>query len=158
VPDENVENRRSDAVQRSGAEVRRSTDEPVEERDLPDVSQGERPRTQVQAFHSTQAEVKAQYARAQSLAKSDSVADPPTADTRRLTPEQEKSLRSLQERMAEHEEKLADYLADPDAYDNKGFLKNAPTPEIRQSIIDGRAAHLRKEIDTFQRQIDELSS
>lgn len=30
----------------------------------------------------------------------------------------EKAIRSLEDRIAEHEKKLADYLDDPDAYDN----------------------------------------
>jgi hypothetical protein len=127
--------------------------------EMPAWPPGERPDTQVKAHDLAQAEVKAQHALARSLeqGEGDGVTEASTADAQRLTPEQEKSLRSLQERVVEHEEKLADYLADPDAYDNKGFLANAPTPEIRQSIIDGRAAHLRKEIDTFQKQIDEIS-
>jgi hypothetical protein len=37
-----------------------------------------------------------------------------------------------------------------------GRLKNAPTPEIRQRIIDGRINHLQKEIDGFNKQVDNL--
>ncbi|WP_344951709.1 polymorphic toxin-type HINT domain-containing protein, partial [Sphaerisporangium flaviroseum] len=73
-----------------------------------------------------------------------------------LTPEQHRSIQSYQDLIAEHEKKLADYLADPDAYDNKGFLKNAPNDEVRQRIIDGRARHLRQEIRTFQDNIKKI--
>jgi hypothetical protein len=73
-----------------------------------------------------------------------------------LTPEQRKAIGSYNELIAEHEQKLADYLADPDAYDNKGFLKNAPSDEVRQRIIDGRARHLRKEIQTFHENIAKI--
>lgn len=52
---------------------------------------------------------------------------------------------------------VRDYLADPDAYDNKGFLKNAPTEEVRQRIIDGRTRHLRKEIQTFHDNIAKIN-
>ena len=63
---------------------------------------------------------------------------------------------SLERRTAEHQKKLSDYFANPHAFDHKGFLKNAPTPEIRQSIIDGRARHLQGEIDNFNKKIGVL--
>ena len=37
-----------------------------------------------------------------------------------------------------------------------GYLERAPSPEIRQRIIDGRIRHLESEINTFQDQIDKL--
>ena len=58
-----------------------------------------------------------------------------------------KSRKSYQDLIEEHQKKLQDYLASPDAYDRQGLLANAPTPEIRQKIIDGRAKALRKQID-----------
>ncbi|MEU6402613.1 hypothetical protein, partial [Streptomyces sp. NPDC046985] len=48
-------------------------------------------------------------------------------------------------------------LANPDAYDNKGYLKNAPNEEVRQRIIEGRAKHLRKEIQTFHENIAKIN-
>ncbi|RMG96564.1 MAG: hypothetical protein D6706_10060, partial [Chloroflexi bacterium] len=57
----------------------------------------------------------------------------------------EKAIRSLEQNIAEHEKKLADYIANPDAFDNRGFLQNAPNEEIRQSIIQGRINHLQNE-------------
>jgi hypothetical protein len=68
----------------------------------------------------------------------------------------ERAIKSLEEQVSKHQEKLENYLADPDAYDNKDFLKNAPNSDIRQKIIDTRAGHLRKEIKTFMDQINKL--
>jgi len=68
----------------------------------------------------------------------------------------EKSIRSLENRVVEHEKKLQDFVANPDAYDNKGFLKNAPSPEVRESIIRGRVNHLTKEIQGWREQIGKL--
>jgi hypothetical protein len=74
----------------------------------------------------------------------------------RLPAPQQRSIRSLQSQIEKHQTKLADYRANPDAYDNLGILERAPTPEIRQRIIDGRIRHLETEIRTFQDQIDKL--
>jgi hypothetical protein len=41
-------------------------------------------------------------------------------------------IRSLQQQITEHQAKLGAYQADPDAYDNPGYLENAPSDEIRQ--------------------------
>jgi len=68
----------------------------------------------------------------------------------------EKAIRSLEHNIAEHEKKLADYIANPDAFDNRGFLQNAPNEEIRQSIIQGRINHLQNEINTWRQRIIEL--
>jgi RHS repeat-associated protein len=65
----------------------------------------------------------------------------------------DKSNRSLEKRISEHEKKLEDYKKDPDASDNKGFLKEA-TPEQRKSIIDKRIQHLKQEIKTFKENIN----
>jgi len=73
-----------------------------------------------------------------------------------LSQSQHKAINSLTERAAEHQKKLADYMNNPDAFDNQGVLKNAPTPEIRQKIIDGRIRHLQQEIKVFQDQIDQI--
>lgn len=67
-----------------------------------------------------------------------------------------RAIESLQQRIAEHEAKLAEYLKNPDAFDNKGFLRNAPNDQVRQQIIDGRARHLQNEIDTWKDTIDKL--
>jgi len=67
-----------------------------------------------------------------------------------------RSIKSLEQQVVEHKQKLDEYIKDPEAFDNKGFLKNAPSPEIRQKIIDGRVKHLQGEIDNFLKQIEAL--
>ena len=73
-----------------------------------------------------------------------------------LTAQQQRAIQSLEQRIAEHQQKLADYIKNPEAFDNLGFLKNAPTPEIRQNIIDGRILHLEGEIRAFQGAINKI--
>lgn len=68
-----------------------------------------------------------------------------------------KGVSKLETRIAEHIKKLEDYKANPDAFDNKGFLKNAPTDEIRERIINGRIKHLEDEIKAFRKALDEAN-
>jgi hypothetical protein len=75
---------------------------------------------------------------------------------RTLTASEQRAVSSLQRRIAEHTEKLEAYRANPDAYDNRGFLENASSPEIRQRIIDGRVNHLETEMRGWQDQIDKI--
>jgi hypothetical protein len=37
--------------------------------------------------------------------------------------------------MQEHIDKLSAYMKNPETFDNLGFLKNAPSEQIRQQII-----------------------
>jgi len=67
-----------------------------------------------------------------------------------LTPEKERAIQSLEQRIAEHQQKLADYINNPDAFDNQAYLQRAPTPEIRQRIIEGRIRNLERQIRAFQ--------
>jgi RHS repeat-associated protein len=73
-----------------------------------------------------------------------------------LSKEALKSIRSLQERLVEHVNKLRDFVKNPDAFDNKGFLKGAPSQEVRDRIIQGRVKHLEQEIRNFAQQIGRL--
>ncbi|HYO58254.1 hypothetical protein [Archangium sp.] len=66
------------------------------------------------------------------------------------------SLKSLKARLAEHRQKLADYKANPDAHDNQGRLRNAPSPEVRQKLIKSRIEHLEDEIRAFEKNIRDL--
>ncbi|WP_232293496.1 hypothetical protein [Stigmatella aurantiaca] len=66
------------------------------------------------------------------------------------------SIKSLTARLAEHRQKLADYKANPDAFDHQGILRNAPSPEVRQRIIHGRIKHLEDEIKAFEKAIRDL--
>ena len=58
----------------------------------------------------------------------------------------------LLNQMLEHMQKLDDYTSNPDGFDNLGYLKNAATPQIRQSIIDGRINNLKNQIQNFKDQ------
>ncbi|MDM8084578.1 hypothetical protein QUV83_07380 [Cellulomonas cellasea] len=67
----------------------------------------------------------------------------------RFAPSRARALRSYGREIDEHIVKLEKYLRDPDAYDNKGFLAAAgDNIARRESIINGRATGLLKEIDT----------
>ncbi|HYX37725.1 MAG TPA: RHS repeat-associated core domain-containing protein [Oligoflexus sp.] len=70
----------------------------------------------------------------------------------------QKSIRSLEKRLQEHRDKLEKFSANPDLYDNKGHLKNAPTPEIRSRIINTRINHLQGEIRNFENWIEKLKN
>jgi RHS repeat-associated protein len=63
-----------------------------------------------------------------------------------------RTVRSLERRIGEHQQKLDAYRNNPDAFDNNGLLKNAPD-WLRQRIIQGRIRHLENEIRTFEQQI-----
>jgi RHS repeat-associated protein len=65
--------------------------------------------------------------------------------------------RGLREQIAEHERKLADYIADPAGHHNKGFLKDT-TPEQRAKIIDARIRELQKQIENFKKQLRQVES
>ena len=61
----------------------------------------------------------------------------------------------LRRQLDAHQQKLEQYRANPDAFDNKGLLRNA-SPEVRQRIIQGRIRHLEGQIRNFQDQIRQL--
>jgi RHS repeat-associated protein len=66
-----------------------------------------------------------------------------------------KKIRSFEKEIAEHEKKISDYLADPDGQDHKDLLKGV-SPERRAQIIEGRVNHLRREIQSWTNQIEDL--
>ena len=68
----------------------------------------------------------------------------------------QKSIESLQKNIKSHQKKLEEFRKNPDAFDNKDFLKNAPSEEVRQKIIEGRIKHLEGEIKTFQDNINSI--
>ena len=72
-----------------------------------------------------------------------------------LSPSARRAIRSLENQIEKHVQKLEDYKANPDALDNQGILKNA-SPEVRQRIINGRIRHLENEIQNFRNQIQML--
>jgi hypothetical protein len=62
----------------------------------------------------------------------------------------QRAVRSLERNVAEHEEKLAAYKRNPEAFDNKGTLRNAPSPEVKQNIINGRIKALEGQLQKNQ--------
>ncbi len=65
----------------------------------------------------------------------------------------------LERQLAEHEKKLADYKANPDAHDNQGHLAQAGGDEQRrQKIIDGRIRSLERQIQNFKKLISDLKA
>lgn len=68
-----------------------------------------------------------------------------------------KSKASYERLIKEHKEKLEAYKKNPDAYDNQGLLKNAPSPEIREKIIQGRIKQLEKQIKKQQGELDKIN-
>lgn len=67
----------------------------------------------------------------------------------------EKSKQSYEELIAQHEQKLADYKANPLAHDNKGILAKAP-PEIQAKIIAGRIKSLEKQIAKQKGELEKI--
>jgi hypothetical protein len=76
----------------------------------------------------------------------------------KLSVSDRRSINSLREQIRSHEEKLVAYRRNPEAFDNQGYLKNAPNDKIRQRIIDGRIRHLEQEIKTFQKNINQINN
>ena len=74
-----------------------------------------------------------------------------------LTSSQQRAIRGLEGQVSTHQKKLADYKVDPDAFDNKGFLKSA-TPELRDKIIQSRIKSLEKQIKTFNKDINAIKN
>ncbi len=69
----------------------------------------------------------------------------------------EKSKRSYETLVREHEQKLADYRKDPFAQDNKGLLKSQ-SAEVQKKIIEGRIKELERQLERQRselRKIDE---
>lgn len=64
---------------------------------------------------------------------------------RQTRKELESSKNSFEALIEEHLQKIDDFKADPDAFDNKGLLKDV-TPELREKIIQGRIKSLEKQI------------
>lgn len=81
-----------------------------------------------------------------------------SAKGRQTSSNSAESIKSLKARLAEHRQKLETYKDDPDAFDNQGLLKNAPSVEIRQRIIQGRIKHLEDEIRAFEKAIRDLGA
>ncbi|WP_262410880.1 VENN motif pre-toxin domain-containing protein [Duffyella gerundensis] len=75
-----------------------------------------------------------------------------------LSTSDQRSIKSLEEQIRLHEDKLEAYKKNPDSFDNKGYLQNAPNEQVKQRIIDGRIRHLEQKIKTFHKNIDEIKN
>lgn len=65
----------------------------------------------------------------------------------------DKAIKTYGQRISEHQEKLKAYKNNPEATDNKGFLKTAASEDARRKIIQGRIKHINQEIRTFKENI-----
>jgi hypothetical protein len=72
--------------------------------------------------------------------------DKPNPYRNRTRDENLKSKKSYEDLIKEHKQKLDDYKRDPLGNDNKGTYRDAPTPEIRQKIYEGRIRELERQI------------
>jgi translation initiation factor RLI1 len=70
-------------------------------------------------------------------------------------PQLEKSKKSYEELIREHERKLADYRKDPFSQDNKGLLKDQP-PEIQKKIIEGRVRELETQLEKQRSELKKI--
>ncbi len=75
---------------------------------------------------------------------------------KQLTPSEGRAIKTYEKRILEHEQKLNEYIKDPDKFDNQNLLKNAPNETIRQSIIRERIKHLQHEINTYKKNIEKI--
>ncbi len=64
------------------------------------------------------------------------------------------SIKSYENLVVEHEQKLKNWLANPDKYDNKKFLANVRDPALRNKLIEGRASKLRKDIEKQKKELE----
>jgi hypothetical protein len=85
---------------------------------------------------------------------SPTITDPTTAipDTATTPPDGPKNCdpcKGLRNQLKLHEQKLADYKANPYAHDNNNFLGHGHD----QEVIDGRIRNLEKQIENFRRQL-----
>ncbi|HYO52474.1 hypothetical protein [Archangium sp.] len=68
----------------------------------------------------------------------------------------ERSKRSYEELIREHEQKLADYRKNPLSQDNKGLLKNQP-PDVQQKIIEGRIKELERQLEKQRSELEKIN-
>lgn len=76
--------------------------------------------------------------------------------TKTLSKQEIKSIKTYKKLIIEHQSKLTKYSINPSKYDNTGILKNAPTQQIRNNIIESRKQHLKHEIKTFHKNINNI--
>jgi hypothetical protein len=73
-------------------------------------------------------------------------------DAKKLTPEQQRAIRSLEKQLRKHEEKLKSFRENPTPRPGTEDL----SPEIQKQSIEGRLRHLEREIETFKKNIEKI--
>ncbi len=63
------------------------------------------------------------------------------------------STRGITKQLIDHQQKLMQYIKNPSSMDNKGFLKNAPTQQIRDQVYTARVQNLVHQINNYYQQI-----
>jgi predicted RNase H-like nuclease (RuvC/YqgF family) len=76
----------------------------------------------------------------------------PKGGAKELSREAQRGIRSLEKRIAEHEDKLADFKANPTA---RPGMEGQPR-EMIEAAQQSRIRHLEKEIQTFKENIEKL--
>ena len=74
------------------------------------------------------------------------------AKTSNFTTSQKAAIKGLENQVVKHQKKLTEYIANPEAFDNKGFLQNV-SPAVREQIVQSRVRSLENQISTFQKDI-----
>lgn len=97
--------------------------------------------------------VKAEETAAKSEANAATKSNPYLKQT---TKELQSSKKSYESLIEEHTQKLKDYKANPDKFDNLGKLKNA-TPEMREKIIQGRIKELEGQITKQKGELNKIN-
>jgi RHS repeat-associated protein len=69
-------------------------------------------------------------------------------------PNKKDPCKGLRDELAEHEQKLADFIADPCKYDNNCFLGKG----YDQQVIAGRIKRLKRQIENFRKQVEECEA
>ena len=68
----------------------------------------------------------------------------------------ESAKESHEDQIKTHEQKLKEYMENPEAGDNKGTLKNAK-PEVKEKIINGRIKVLKETIKKHQKELEKVT-
>jgi RHS repeat-associated protein len=76
---------------------------------------------------------------------------PQNPDNPFVGPQDKDPCAGLRKQLADHEQKLKDYMDDPQRYDNKGILGKGND----QSVIEGRIRNLQRQIENFRNLLKE---
>ncbi len=74
-----------------------------------------------------------------------------------LNNSQKRAIRSLEKQIEKHQQKIRDYISNPDQCDNKGFLKDKSIVE-KARLMQERIDSLNHQISTFKKNINAIKS